>query len=89
MDLLILDGVGSVDLWPRPRRRLWARFGLPYTSNLLLVWRDGRVLEIDWREDPSRYDADRVMQQGNGVVPGSWEEPVLLAAGYTLRGGAP
>ena len=79
--LMYLLGVGIVQDRERVKHPLWVHFAPPPLSKVVLLYRDGRVAEV---EDPNYYEADAYVQNGNLIEEGSWQADVLLAAGYIL-----
>ena len=76
-----LTGVSAVKMRERVKHPLWVHFAPPPLSMVALLYRDGRIIEV---EDPNFYEADAYVQNGNLIEEGSWQAEVLLAAGYTL-----
>lgn len=91
------DRPGSFQGVPRaehPRRRrgpwigLWPRLRFPTTQRGLLVWQDGRVVQVeDWGDLATWEDADAHLLGGyrwEGEDT-DWIAQVLVANGYTLE----
>lgn len=70
---------------PYPAKGLWKRVTPPLSSYGLLLFRDGRVVEVTDLGSADEWDADYVIATGfwYGKV-GDWQAQVLAGAGYTL-----
>lgn len=73
---------GSEATFRVPGDRLWRRTHLFDCNMAILLWQDGTVLEV---REAANYYPDAALQRGNTVEEGSWQETVLLDAGYVLE----
>jgi hypothetical protein len=76
----------TVDDHPRPQRRFWFRFSYPQSQLAILLYKDGRAVEVTTILTNEALRADAIAAGGHRSVyqDTDWEVGVLTAAGYTL-----
>lgn len=70
---------------PYPAKGLWKRVAPPHSAIGLLLFRDGRVMEVTSLGGSDEWDADFVIATGQWYGKRTdWQAQVLTDAGYTL-----